>query len=202
MKTKISYIATLLALAVFVAQLTLRSQNSASTSSVEAAQPFVFRLAFGVGDKKPAQFDGSVRASAGRIARLDGWRFGPDDSIEGDHGWKLSTVASPEGAEYSLGPIAEKGVVVTAEGAAPDTTFDVETKSGKIFLLRAPGALRRSADARARPRSRGAAAGLADAGQIAGGAGLSRSGSVRRQCLSRLHRVRAQRPVARGLRIE
>ena len=41
-------------------------------------------------------------------------------------------MASPEGAEYSLGPIAEKGVVVTADGAAPDTTFDVETKSGKF----------------------------------------------------------------------
>ena len=90
MKTKISFITTLLALAIFVAQLTLRSQNSASTAPVEAAQPFVFRLAFGVGDKQPAQWDGSVRASAGRIASVEGWRIGAGDRVGADHGWKLS----------------------------------------------------------------------------------------------------------------
>jgi hypothetical protein len=120
-----------LALAIYIAQFTLRSQNNSSSTRLNAPTTAIaFRIAFGAGDKEPAKWDGSLQVSGGQIARLEGWRFGSDDQIAANGSWKLSTEQSGPGVETALGPIAEKGVVVTVIGASEDTRADVETNYG------------------------------------------------------------------------
>jgi hypothetical protein len=112
-----------------VMQFALRSQGNGAT--VAAPETVAFRLAFGGADKQPAKWDGSITAPAGRISKVAGWRFGEDDRID-NQGWGLETERTRSGAETVLGPVTEKGVIVTAEGALPDTRFEVTTANGKF----------------------------------------------------------------------
>jgi hypothetical protein len=121
-----------LAIVTYIAQFTLRSQNNSSSTRLTGPAAAAFRIAFGAGDKEPAKWDGSLQISGGQIARLEGWRFGSDDQIAANGSWKLSTEQSAPGVETALGPIAEKGVVVTVVGASEDTRVDMETNHGRF----------------------------------------------------------------------
>jgi hypothetical protein len=121
-----------LAAIIYVAQFTLRSQNNSSATLVNAPPAVAFRIAFGVGDKAPARWDGSLQVSGGQMTPLEGWRFGPNDQVAPNGSWKLATAPPAPGAETALGPIAEKGLVVTVVGGSEDTRVDAETSNGRI----------------------------------------------------------------------
>ena len=119
---------------IYITQFSLRSQNSSAVSSITLPDNISLRVAFGGADKDPAAWDGSIRATGGRITGIEGWRFGADDSVGANQTWKLSTERTPPGAEAVLGPVSEKGVIVTAEGASSDTTFQIETRNGPLAV--------------------------------------------------------------------
>ncbi len=102
------------------------AQNSTLT------RPVTFRVIFGEADTAPTRWDGAVSATGARISRIEPWRAGDDDHVDGTRGWKMSTVASPPGTEQRLGKIAPKGVIIAAEGAGPKTRFDITTPNGKF----------------------------------------------------------------------
>jgi hypothetical protein len=96
-----------------------------------------FRIIFGESDTSPTQWDGEVAVSRGRITRMDQWRNGENDRIDGTSGWKLRTVESAVGTEQRLGKIAPKGVLVTVEDAGEKTRFDVKTRNGAFSFTSA-----------------------------------------------------------------
>ena len=49
------------------------------------------RIRFGLTDKAPKKWDGTLSVTSGKIERLDGWRFEGPDQLEGTTGWKAST---------------------------------------------------------------------------------------------------------------
>jgi hypothetical protein len=101
------------------------------------AEPASFRIIFGEADTAPAKWDGTVTASGARVTRIELWRAGEEDQIDGTRGWKLSTVESSPGTEQRLGKIAPKGVIISTEGADPQTRFDVTTPGGHFSFTSA-----------------------------------------------------------------
>ena len=77
------------AISAYIAQVALRSQSDLARTEVGAPPQVSFRLVFGGSDKQPARWDGSVQASNGRIAKLDGWHLGDGDRIDGQR-WVVS----------------------------------------------------------------------------------------------------------------
>jgi hypothetical protein len=49
------------------------------------------RIRFGLTDKESKKWDGTISVAAGKIERIDGWRFEDGDQIQGVSGWKAST---------------------------------------------------------------------------------------------------------------
>src|SRR6476660_2734485 len=49
------------------------------------------RIRFGLTDKEPKKWDGTISVAPGKIERIDGWRFEDGDQVEGTTGWKAST---------------------------------------------------------------------------------------------------------------
>jgi hypothetical protein len=79
------------------------------------AYGLTFRVIFGESDGEPTRWDGTIQSSGARIVRIELWRAGDNDSVDGTRGWKVATAASPPGTDQRLGRIAPKGVLVTAE---------------------------------------------------------------------------------------
>lgn len=50
-----------------------------------------FHVVFGLKDKMPADWGGSVAVTGGEVASLAGWRFEDKDAVDGVSGWKCST---------------------------------------------------------------------------------------------------------------
>jgi hypothetical protein len=121
MKSRYLWLLLLLILASYIAQ-----------TSTPALEPATFRIIFGEADASPSQWDSQLAVSGARVTRLELWRADDNDRIDGTSGWKLSTLASPPGTAQRLGKVAPKGVIVTAEGADPQTRFDVSTPNGKF----------------------------------------------------------------------
>ncbi len=67
----------------------------------------------GVGDKQPAEWNGSVRVEGGELLEIEGYRFELPDRMLPQGGWRMSTrierVTRPEGREQKLLP---KGVLL------------------------------------------------------------------------------------------
>jgi len=104
----------------------------------------IFRLTFGVTDREPADWSGSVEATTGRVAALTPWRFDQDDQLEaGGHTWRCRTrfsaapdpafwwlaavPAVPESLEKPPGNLIPNGLYVHVENAAE---VRVKTRQG------------------------------------------------------------------------
>ncbi|HYM13779.1 MAG TPA: hypothetical protein VEU62_23775 [Bryobacterales bacterium] len=96
-----------------------------------------FRILLGIGDSEPARWDGSVRVAGGAISAIEVWRPGAEDQVEGQS-WKVSTRRLPPrpARPGARGPVAENGVIVSAELTDPAARFDVQTAQGS-FSFRA-----------------------------------------------------------------
>src|SRR5207253_4692586 len=51
------------------------------------------RIRFGLTDKEPENWNGSVSVKPGKVAAISGWRFEQDDHANGTEGWVASTRA-------------------------------------------------------------------------------------------------------------
>ena len=51
------------------------------------------RIRFGLTDKEPETWNGSVSVQPGKVAALSGWRFEQTDQANGTEGWVASTRA-------------------------------------------------------------------------------------------------------------
>src|SRR5437867_5222680 len=49
------------------------------------------RVRFGLKDRSPTSWDGTVTVTPGRVALIGGWRFAATDKVDGTTGWKAST---------------------------------------------------------------------------------------------------------------
>src|SRR2546430_9507621 len=49
------------------------------------------RIRFGLTDKEPTKWDGTISIAPGKIERIDGWRFQDGDEVHETTGWKAST---------------------------------------------------------------------------------------------------------------
>jgi hypothetical protein len=90
-----------------------------------------FRILFGLADKEPTAWDGSVKVSGGTVRSITGWRFAGDDVSDYKATWKLATrrnrpLVNPRG------PIIENGIVVTADIDDENAKFDVQTANGNF----------------------------------------------------------------------
>ena len=47
-----------------------------------------FRVLMGGTDTAPAQWDGSVTVSGGKVVSIEGWKFRGEDSTDGKSNWK------------------------------------------------------------------------------------------------------------------
>ena len=65
----------------------LMALNSASVYAVETA----VRVRFGLTDEDDQNWNGTVQVDAGRVVRIDGWRFRDEDKIIGTTGWEAAT---------------------------------------------------------------------------------------------------------------
>src|SRR5579871_6511646 len=79
------------AIVAVVAAVSLYSQGRGGP--VQRAMPAgaSFLIFLGVGDGAATPWDGSITASAGRIASIRGWRFVADDSTDSVSSWKCSS---------------------------------------------------------------------------------------------------------------
>jgi hypothetical protein len=91
-----------------------------------------FLIFLGVGDGAATPWDGSITASAGRIASIRGWRFVADDSTDSVSSWKCSSRPGAGAGD----PMLPNGIVVTTAGDDSGATFNLKTAQGD-FSFRA-----------------------------------------------------------------
>lgn len=98
---------------------------------------------FGLGDKEPTVWDGSVTVTPGEVAEVSGYRFEQKDMVQGPNGWKAAT-RTPQGAvkprgnnpkklgaARQMGPIFENGVFVKLRDVSADSVVELTTAQGK-----------------------------------------------------------------------
>ncbi|MCS6859424.1 MAG: DUF3604 domain-containing protein [Abditibacteriales bacterium] len=105
------------------------------------AAPMTFRLSFGMGEKEPSRFDGTIRVDAGRVVSLEGWHFDGDDEILEGNRWRLSTRLPPtpqfrpdeiaRGQQPPPPQVYPNGVLVTLD-APLHAQVQVETAAGNF----------------------------------------------------------------------
>jgi hypothetical protein len=98
------------------------------------------RIRFGLTDKAPTKWDGTISVSPGRIERIDGWRFQEGDAVEGTTGWEASTRTlsvrrsnNPKKAAKGRGGngnMADNGVILLLTDVAENSVVKVKTAQG------------------------------------------------------------------------
>ncbi len=115
-------------------------------AAVQAAEIGV-RVRFGLEDKQPTAWDGTVTVSQGRVAHLSGWRFFGGDRVNGTEGWKASThpvqqmgrgnnparaAALAAARRAGQGPVNDNGVLITFTGVSEQSRVTVTTAQGEF----------------------------------------------------------------------
>src|SRR6185437_656578 len=90
-----------------------------------------FRILFGMADREPTSWDGSVKVSGGTVNSITGWRFFDTDVTDYRSSWKLSTRRNRP-IQQPNGPIVENGIIVTVGIADENAKFEVETVNGNF----------------------------------------------------------------------
>src|SRR5262245_945023 len=97
------------------------------------------RIRFGLTDKDPTKWDGTISVSPGKIERIDGWRFENGDAVQGT-GWKASTrsltarrtnnpVKNGRGRGGN-GNMADNGVLLLLTGVTEESVVKAKTAQG------------------------------------------------------------------------
>ena len=97
-----------------------------------------FLIRFGLKDQAPTKWDGEVRVVGdGKVTRVEGWRFGRDDKVDGSR-WQAATRAILPNNPFQMRiptaqmPPSDNGVLVTLDGAIPATRLEMTTPRGNI----------------------------------------------------------------------
>jgi len=104
----------------------------------DLAHRFRFRILFGLMDKTPTRWDGTIKVAPGEIERIDGWLLDADDEVRGTTGWKISTRRSRLMGEPAdlippeKWPVVETGIIVTVAGFSAASKVEVQTASGVL----------------------------------------------------------------------
>src|SRR5579862_2959383 len=103
-----------------------QSQPPAQTPSPKNLS---FLVAFGVGDKTAAAWNGTIDVTGGSISSLKGWRFAGKDAIQGTTGWTLTTKAAA--VVSGTGNVLENGVILTSPDNGGNPAFTVSLTASK-----------------------------------------------------------------------
>ena len=110
---------------------------------LHAASESTFRIRFGLTDKAPSPWDGSVQVSGGQVTELRSWRPRGADRIEGLASWKLATTPGvlfkyrnwePEPSHPVPAYLNHVGLYLTVTAEA-DARVDIATAQG-VFSFR------------------------------------------------------------------
>jgi hypothetical protein len=98
------------------------------------------RIRFGLTDKTPKKWDGTVTVAPGKIERLDGWRFEATDQVQATSGWKASTRPltvrrsnNPKKAGKGKGGnanMADNGIILLLTDVNESSSVKVKTEQG------------------------------------------------------------------------
>ena len=98
------------------------------------------RIRFGLTDKTPTKWDGTISVAPGRVERLDGWRFENGDQLEGTSGWKATTRSltvrrsnNPKKTgkgKGGTGNMADNGVILLLSDVTESSVVKVKTAQG------------------------------------------------------------------------
>src|SRR5215468_3196597 len=98
------------------------------------------RIRFGLTDKEPKKWDGTISVAPGKIERIDGWRFQDGDEVQGQTGWKASTRPltvrrsnNPKKAGKGKGGnanMADNGVILLLTGVNESSRVKVKSEQG------------------------------------------------------------------------
>jgi hypothetical protein len=98
------------------------------------------RIRFGLTDKTPTKWDGTISVSPGKIETLEGWRFEDGDQVQGTTGWKASTRTltvrrSNNPAKKGKGKggnanMADNGIILLLAGVNEQSIVKVKTEQG------------------------------------------------------------------------
>jgi hypothetical protein len=129
----------LVALAVGLCLFPVIPQHAQEGRSKPISMPetATFRVLLGLGDREPANWDGSVKVSGGQVVSIQGWRFAQSDSSDYKSTWKASTrhLAPQNAAQRKAGrqgPILENGVLIAAALSNPRAKFQIQTAHGSF----------------------------------------------------------------------
>ncbi len=123
-----------------------------SSATFTAADQVGVRVRFGVGDKEPAVWDGSVSVTDGKLLHIDGWRFQQMDALDGNS-WKAQTrraaarrTNNPRQANPNRNnaPVMDNGVLLAIDDAKPTTRISIKTKQGDFEFALSDVALSKS----------------------------------------------------------
>src|SRR6266566_5998055 len=100
------------------------------------------RIRFGLTDKEPQKWDGTISVAPGKIERIDGWRFQDGDEVSGTTGWKASsrplTVRRSNNAKKAgkgkggNANMADNGVILLLTGVTENSVVKVKTEQGNF----------------------------------------------------------------------
>jgi len=112
------------------------------------------RIRFGLMDKEPKTWDGSVTAQPGKVALIGGWRFEQGDHATGTEGWTAATRAAGDfrtnaqkaKAKANAGAaakakakagaggnaLADNGVLITLADVTEASVVQVKTEQGEF----------------------------------------------------------------------
>lgn len=98
------------------------------------------RVRFGLTDKAPTKWDGTISVSPGKVETLEGWRFEDGDHRDGNSGWVAST--RPLSVRRSNNPnrlargrggnanMADNGLILLLTDVTDDSVVSVKTAQG------------------------------------------------------------------------
>src|SRR5262245_13336510 len=124
-----------------------------ATSETRAADAGV-RIRFGLTDKEPQTWDGTVAVQPGKVALITGWRFEQGDHANGTDGWTAST------------------------RAAGDFRSNAQKAKAKANAAKANNGKKAGAAAKAKAKAGALASGLADNGVLITLEGVNESSKV------------------------
>ena len=100
------------------------------------------RIRFGLTDKEPTKWDGTISIAPGKIERIDGWRFQDGDEVHETTGWKASTrsltvrrsnnakkVGKGKGGNANM---SDNGVILLLTDVSESSVVKVKTEQGNF----------------------------------------------------------------------
>ena len=111
------------------------------------------RVRFGVGDREPGVWDGSVTVADGKLLGIDGWRFQQMDGVVDANSWKAQTrraaarrTNNPKQANPNRNnsPVTDNGILLAIDDVKPTTRVAIKTKQGDFEFALSDLAMGRS----------------------------------------------------------